>query len=144
MYCSRCGSGLQPTEQVCPRCGQPVAWPPPAQGGYAQPGYYPPQYRNQVNGGMILTLGILSILLCNILGPFAWIMGNSAVAAIDRGEADPSQRGSVNAGRICGIIGTVFILFGILLTAALVASPEFRQGFTQGFNKSYNSSSRGY
>ena len=64
------------------------------------------------NATLILVLGILSIVLCPIMGPVAWIMGNKALAEIDSGAGDPSQRGLVNAGRICGIVGTVLIVVG--------------------------------
>ena len=60
------------------------------------------------NGTLILVLGIVG-LFCTILGPVAWIMGNNALPT-----ADPSQAGLINAGRICGIIGTIFLILGIL------------------------------
>jgi hypothetical protein len=66
-------------------------------------------------GTIILVLGILSILICGFLGPVAWIMGNNAIAEIDRNPAAYTNRGTVNAGRICGIIGTVLLVLGFLL-----------------------------
>lgn len=117
---------------------QPPPWPPQPGGPGPQ---YPPysQYPlRSVNGGLILTLGILGLLLCNLLGPFAAVMGSNAVAAIDRGEADPNERGSANAGRILGIISTVFLALSVLLVLIAVASPQFRTGFSQGFEKSYH------
>ncbi len=55
-------------------------------------------------------LGILSLVVCSIMGPFAWNMGNKAIKEMD---AQPgvvfSNRGSVNGGRICGIIATVLL-----------------------------------
>ena len=62
------------------------------------------------NGTLILVLGILSLVCLPILGPVAWIMGNNAINA----GVDESQRGTVNAGRICGIIGTVFMVLGVV------------------------------
>lgn len=41
-------------------------------------------------------------------------MGNGALASIDAGRADPSQRSMVNAGRICGIIGTILMVLYIV------------------------------
>jgi hypothetical protein len=73
-------------------------------------------------GTIILVLGILSILICGFLGPVAWIMGNNAVAEIDRNPAAYTNRGTVNAGRICGIIGTVLLILGILLVIVSSAS----------------------
>lgn len=71
---------------------------------------YPPPATGGGNGTLILVLGILSLIPClNILGPVAWIMGNNAMAT-----ADPAVQGQVNAGRICGIIGTVFLILGVI------------------------------
>ena len=62
----------------------------------------------------ILVLGILSIVVCGPLGPFAWSMGNKELEAIDAGRRSPQNRGTANAGRILGIVGTVFLGIGIL------------------------------
>ena len=129
----------------------PSQYPPPPQyppqgaygapPGYGAPGYYPQGYPTNVSGSLILVFGILSIVLsflCPIFGVFgvaAILMGNNAVASIDRGEADPAQRGSANAGRICGIVGTIFLALSLLLVIIAVASPEFRKGFSSSFNK---------
>lgn len=67
-----------------------------------------------VNGTLILVLGILSLLVCGVFGPIAMIMGNNAMATLNAGAGDESQRGLVNAGRICGIIGTVFLVFQVI------------------------------
>lgn len=67
-----------------------------------------PPSSSSSNATLILVLGILG-LFCTILGPVAWIMGNNALAT-----ADPSQASTINAGRICGIIGTVFLVIGII------------------------------
>jgi hypothetical protein len=76
-------------------------------------------------GGLILTLGIialvggLSFLVPLIIGPFAWIMGNSDLAEIHAGRMDDGGEGMVQAGRILGIIATVFLL-GIILMFCLI------------------------
>lgn len=72
----------------------------------------------QPNGTMILVLGILSIVICGILGPVAWIMGNNGMTLLNSGGGDESQRGNVNIGRICGIVGTV--LWGLAIVANIV------------------------
>jgi hypothetical protein len=89
--------------------------PPPAQPPYGSPyggygGYEHPQ------GTTILVLGILSLVVCSLLGPFAWVMGNNALAEIDRNPRAYSNRGMVQAGRICGIVGTVIWIIGIIIT----------------------------
>lgn len=78
------------------------------------PSNYPPSAgpaSSGTNGTMILILGILSLVGCSILGPVAWILGNNALAS---GTVDPSQAGQVNAGRICGMIGTVFLVLTLI------------------------------
>ncbi len=60
-----------------------------------------------------MVLGILSIVVCQILGPIAWIMGNKDLAQINAGLMDPAGLDQTKIGRILGIIGTVFL---ILLT----------------------------
>jgi hypothetical protein len=61
----------------------------------------------------ILVLGILSLVLCQFLGPFAWVMGNKELAGIDAGRRAPQGRGTAQAGRILGIISTVLMIIGI-------------------------------
>jgi hypothetical protein len=65
-------------------------------------------------GSTILTLGILSLVLCGIiLGPIAWAMGSTDLSEIRAGRMDPDGEGITNAGRICGIIGTIWNIVGI-------------------------------
>ncbi|MFP3882639.1 MAG: DUF4190 domain-containing protein [Actinomycetota bacterium] len=63
----------------------------------------------------ILVLGIIGIVLCQLLGPIAWVMGNNELQAIDAGRRSPENRGTANAGRILGIISTVLLALGILV-----------------------------
>ena len=75
----------------------------------------------------VLVLGILSLVLCQILGPIAWVMGNNELAGIDAGRRPPQNRGTAQAGRILGIISTVLMIIGVVflvifLFIGLVAS----------------------
>jgi uncharacterized membrane protein YjgN (DUF898 family) len=63
---------------------------------------------------LILILGILSIVVCGVTGPFAWSMGRKALREIDASGQPYSNRGQVQAGMITGIIGSVFLILGIL------------------------------
>ncbi|CAN5789495.1 hypothetical protein BH23ACT2_BH23ACT2_06430 [soil metagenome] len=86
-------------------------------GGYAYPVEHP-------QGTTILVLGILGLVICQVLGPVAWVMGNSAMAEIDANPAAYSNRGSIQAGRICGIIATVLtIAIVAFVVLALVLAP---------------------
>lgn len=74
----------------------------------------PSQYPEASQATTILVLGILGLVLCQVLGPFAWVMGNNEIAAIDAGRRPPEQRSTANAGRILGIIGTVLLGIGLV------------------------------
>ena len=63
----------------------------------------------------ILVLGILGLILCQVLSPFAWVMGNRELEAIDGGRRPPENRSTANAGRILGIIGTVLLAIGLVV-----------------------------
>ncbi len=74
-------------------------------------------------GTLILVLGILSIVLTpclSILGIPAWIMGKNDLAAMDAGQMDPTGRSTTNAGRICGMIGTILLIVGMAAGVLLV------------------------
>ena len=64
--------------------------------------------------GMILVLGILSLVLAGILGPFAWVLGNRATN--DCREGKYSMTDSLKTGRILGIITTVILGMALLIT----------------------------
>jgi hypothetical protein len=95
--------------------------PPPRGGGPIPPGYVAASpygwggpTRDHPNGTTVLVLGILSLVVCGILGPFAWSMGSKALKEMD---AQPGvtwgNRGNITAGRVCGIIGTCFLALGV-------------------------------
>ena len=86
----------------------PASAPPPGY-GYAVPQEHP-------QGTTILVLGILSLVVCGLLGPVAWTMGSKALTEIDRNPAAYTNRGSVSAGRILGIISSVLLIVGIVVT----------------------------
>jgi uncharacterized membrane protein YjgN (DUF898 family) len=75
--------------------------------------------REHPQGTTILVLGILSLVFCGILGPVAWVMGSNALREIDASPGTYSNRGQVQAGRICGIITSVLILLGIVAFVGL-------------------------
>ncbi len=70
-------------------------------------------YQEDSQATTVLVLGILSLVLCQFLGPFAWSMGNKELAGIDAGLRPPENRGTAQAGRILGILATVLLLVGI-------------------------------
>lgn len=66
-------------------------------------------------GTLILVLGILSLVCCGPLGIAAWLMGNTDLKEMAAGTMDPTGQGMTNAGKICGIIGTVLTILGAIL-----------------------------
>jgi len=78
----------------------------------------------------VLVIGILSIVLCGLLGPVAWKMANDVLVDIDsRPDVDYTNRGTVTAARLCGMIGTGLIALLLLLGALwLIAWFGLRNG----------------
>ena len=59
-------------------------------------------------------------MLCQLISPVAWVMGNRVIAEIDASNGQVGGRGTANAGRICGIVGTILIGLGLLVCIAAV------------------------
>ena len=70
-------------------------------------------------GTLILVLGILGLIICGPLAIVAWILGSGDLKAMDAGTMDPAGRGNTQAGRICGIIGTILLILGLLVGVLL-------------------------
>jgi hypothetical protein len=71
-----------------------------------------------------LILGILGILLCSVVAPFALVIGRRTVKEIDASGGTLGGRGMAQAGYILGIIGTVLLALIVVggVTAAIVAA----------------------
>ena len=106
----------EPWNQPAPGYGPP---PPYGQAPYGASPYGPPAYGQSPygygpiehpQGTTILVLGILGIVVCAVLAPVAWVMGNNALREIDAQPGRYSNRGIVQAGRLCGTIYSLFLL----------------------------------
>jgi|SRR3954452_6842319 hypothetical protein len=98
----------------------PEGWPTEAEQWYAleqqrkatqQAGgqyYGPPEHPKAT---LALWLGILSLVLCSLLGPIAWWVGARAVKEIDASGGRLRGRGRAQAGKICGVFATVLMIF---------------------------------
>lgn len=84
------------------------------------PAFEPPRSSNAVT---ILVLGILSLVVCAVMGPIAWWMGHAELQQIRAGLVSEQDRGMVNAGYICGIIGSVLLMLSVLLILFAFAAP---------------------
>jgi hypothetical protein len=66
----------------------------------------------------VFVLGLLGLLLCGILGIFAWTQGNDYLARCRAAGVEPE--GLAVAGRILGIIATVIILVQLALAVLVI------------------------
>jgi hypothetical protein len=113
--------------------------PPQHQQPYGSPAYGPPgadQVRFHAAGPLVehpqatlaFVLGLLSVIGLTILGPFGWYYGNKVVGEIDRDPREFGNRGIAMAGKVLGIIGTVFLaltvalMFGAIIFAVVASS----------------------
>jgi uncharacterized membrane protein YidH (DUF202 family) len=73
-------------------------------------------------GAVILTFGILGLVVCQLFGIAAWVMGNTDLREMNRGYMDPTGRDLTNTGRILGMVAAgmmiissiVFVLFFLI------------------------------
>ena len=82
-------------------------------------------------GTLILVLGILGLVICGPLGIVAWVMGSGDLKEMDAGTMDPSGRGNTEAGKICGMIGTILMIIVLvigILVAVLMGFAAFHRG----------------
>jgi hypothetical protein len=86
--------------------------PPPA---YGPPGYsaypQPPKHPQAIT---VLVLGILGIVVCGLIGPFAWSMGNRVVKEIEVSGGRWGGLTEATIGRILGIVSTALLALSLL------------------------------
>ena len=57
-----------------------------------------------------LVLGIIGVAACSLCAPFAWYYGRHAEQLVDASGGQLGGRGLATAGKILGIVGTVFLV----------------------------------
>jgi uncharacterized membrane protein YjgN (DUF898 family) len=67
-----------------------------------------------------LILGILGVVTCNVVAPFALVIGRRAMKEIDESGGTLGGRGMAQAGFILGIIGTAILALAILVIVVVV------------------------
>ena len=81
------------------------------------PGYPPPVYSyappEHPKAQTSLILGILGLVLCQVVAPFAWVTGKRTVAEIDVSGGRLGGRSQAQTGYVLGIIGTVLLGLGL-------------------------------
>ncbi|HET7688938.1 MAG TPA: DUF4190 domain-containing protein [Nocardioidaceae bacterium] len=124
------GYGPTPPPPPPPGYGQQQPY---GQPGYGQPGYNPygqpafnpygQQYvvpADHPKATTAMILGILGLVCCGVLAPFAWVIGGRALKEIDSSMGRLGGRGQAQAGRVLGIIGTVvLILMAVYVIVAI-------------------------
>jgi len=71
-------------------------------------------------GVTILVFGILGLVVCQLFGIAAWVMGNTDLNEMNAGYMDPSGRDLTNAGRICGMIATALLIIPVMFGLIVV------------------------
>lgn len=104
------GYGTPPQDQASGFPPPPQQYqPPPApyqQYGAAAPGVGPNPFDSRATP--ILVLGILSIVICGLLGPVAWIMGRNLKSEAE--TAGWPEPGTAKAGRIIGMVASILMI----------------------------------
>lgn len=72
-------------------------------------------------GVIVLVLGILGLVGCCICAPIAWWMGSAELAAMDAGQVSSENRQLAMIGKILGMVGTAFIVLGVLFYVLMFA-----------------------
>ena len=112
-------------EAVGPTAPYPTAPPP----GYEQvpPGAYPSSsagwglYPESSQAVLALVLGLIGVFVFQLVAPFAWVVANREIRAIDAGRRQPSSRGLAVAGKVLGIIGTIVLILEVVFLVIAVA-----------------------
>jgi hypothetical protein len=102
-----------------------------AKSDFESPYAAPMDYANQAHqggytehhrGGLIITLGVFSIL-CNLMlvpGILAWAFGSGDLKKMNAGQMDRSGYGLTQAGMILGIVSTCLFLAAIVLYVVMI------------------------
>lgn len=75
-----------------------------------------------------LVLGILSIVLCPLCGPFAWALGRRAEQEARSSGGHMGGAGIATAGKILGMIGTVFLVLAVLFLVLVIVGMSVGEG----------------
>jgi hypothetical protein len=106
--CPTCGRHIHRDSTRCYHCGQRL----PSRPRIV---YDEPERRDwePERGGLVLVLGVLSLVCLAICGPVglalgltAWVLGHGDLRKMKARQMDPAGHGTTQGGYVCGIIGT--------------------------------------
>ncbi len=66
-------------------------------------------------GAIILAFGILGLVVCQLFGVAAWVMGDNDLKEMRRGYMDPTGRDLTSTGRILGMVATCLMAIPLLI-----------------------------
>ncbi len=108
--CPACGKQIPANAARCPACGEDLG------DEDSRPWERPRRHLGRMDtephrGVVVLVLGILGLVMGGIGLPMAiiaWVLGHADLKKIRAGTMDPEGEGLTQAGKICGIIGTIW------------------------------------
>ena len=68
----------------------------------------------------VLVLSILGLLVCQLFSPVAWYVGHQELKAIRSGRSPGSDEWIAKVGMILGIVGTILLIAGLIVTGFLL------------------------
>jgi hypothetical protein len=74
-------------------------------------------------GSVILAFGILGLVVCQLFGVAAWVMGNNDLREMDSGYMDPTGRELTKTGRILGMVATALMIIPLIVLCFFVLVP---------------------
>lgn len=93
--------------------------PPPGPPPYGYP--RPPAKHPQAT--TVLVLGILGLVACQLLAPFAWYQGNRVLEEIRTSRSPLSGESEANIGKILGLVGSILLIITLALVAVMFLVP---------------------
>ena len=76
-------------------------------------------------GAVILAFGILGLVVCQLFGVAAWVMGDNDLKEMRRGYMDPSGRDLTNTGRILGMVATALMAIPVVVLIFILVGSIF-------------------
>jgi hypothetical protein len=71
-------------------------------------------------GVLILVMGILGLMVCGVVGIFAWMMGKKDLELMSIGQMDKEGEALTKVGYILGIVGTILFLIQLLCVVGYI------------------------
>ena len=117
--CPWCAETIPVSATLCPCCkGDPTVGPSGSSGIRPAPAA---AASNSDDGGWLpLVLGLVGFMFCQLLAPVAWAVGSSYEKKCRAAGRAPSGAGT--AGKILGIVGTVFLFLILVFMVISVAA----------------------